>query len=798
MELPTKTERANSFLSFDANGLPSVVTAGSSGAPATITRQVFSGTGSQTAFTLASDPGALGNSAQVYIGGVYQQRSTYTIAGTTLTFSAAPVAGTDNIEFVNFLTSNIGSTSADLVTYTPAGSGAVARSAGSKFGEIVSVKDFGAVGDGVTNNLASFRNAIAAIHAVGGGTLHIPAGDYGFDIMFTGSFTTNTSVWLCPNLTIVMDAGVTCRVLGTWSAGKKYMLFGANTSGLYPTAQNIRIYGNGAKIIGVPTTSSVDPDLTHGLWFNDVIDDVQIHDLIVEDCGSCASFDLSNSLVSGCTFARGENVCVAVTEGNNITFANCRFTGCVAGGTPGGGSIVEAGVDIEPNAGETCRDIRFAGCRFDSNYKYGLYAHVGAGTATYNIVVDGCEFIDNGLHGVALVGTETGGDQANNVVKNSFFEGNSALATGNAASILVDSTIGTTVEGNRVWTGNNAYGLRSTYNRSMSVTGNVFDGGGDASRPAVVQVVADIGGSYDANIITNGYQDNVLIQFSAGTMLTDNYISNAANNCIDIRDRSTNIDLCGNTLANACTSTGNEYVNLVGATYCSMTANRLIASEQYVSGTVTAYSTSPSITVTIDTYPNAGQTNYPLVGEYVTVGTDSRLITAFDPATGIATLASAFTVPPTPSVSTYEITGARRADIGFVADTNCKGLVASGNDFEYSRVSVPYYGSASGSFAIDWPQNKIRAITASESVTIFDHILEINATAGSVTVTLPNTANNRALNKQYVFKRMDASANTITIDGFSADTIDGAATKTLTSQYETLTISGRTSGWSVI
>jgi hypothetical protein len=132
MELPTKTERANSFLSFDANGLPSVVTAGSSGAPATITRQVFSGTGSQTVFTLASDPGALGNSAQVYIGGVYQQRSTYTIAGTTLTFSAAPVAGTDNIEFVNFLTSNIGATSADLVTYTQLGSGVTATSVAVK------------------------------------------------------------------------------------------------------------------------------------------------------------------------------------------------------------------------------------------------------------------------------------------------------------------------------------------------------------------------------------------------------------------------------------------------------------------------------------------------------------------------------------------------------------------------------------------------------------------------------------------------------------------------------------------
>jgi parallel beta-helix repeat protein len=177
MELPTAAQRANSFLAFDASGEPTVVTAGSSGAPATITRQVFSGTGSQTVFTLASDPGALGNSAQVYIGGVYQQRSTYTIAGTTLTFSAAPVAGTDNIEFVNFLTSNIGATSADLVTYTPAGSGAVARSAASKFGEMVSVKDFGAVGDGVADDTAAIQAAMSYC-SNNGKTVFVPSGTY--------------------------------------------------------------------------------------------------------------------------------------------------------------------------------------------------------------------------------------------------------------------------------------------------------------------------------------------------------------------------------------------------------------------------------------------------------------------------------------------------------------------------------------------------------------------------------------------------------------------------------------------
>jgi len=192
MELPTKTERANSFLSFDANGLPTVVTAGSSGAPATITRQVFSGTGSQTAFTLASDPGALGNSAQVYIGGVYQQRSTYTIAGTTLTFSQAPVAGTDNIEFVNFLTSSIGATSADLVTYTPSGTSAVARSAASKFGETVSVKDFGAVGDGVADDTAAIQAAINAAYTQYNRPVYFPCGIY----KITGTITITQGVML--------------------------------------------------------------------------------------------------------------------------------------------------------------------------------------------------------------------------------------------------------------------------------------------------------------------------------------------------------------------------------------------------------------------------------------------------------------------------------------------------------------------------------------------------------------------------------------------------------------------------
>jgi len=51
--------------------------------------QNFTGTGSQTVFTLSTS--SLGeNFTFVYINGVYQNKNTYTVSATTLTFSEAP------------------------------------------------------------------------------------------------------------------------------------------------------------------------------------------------------------------------------------------------------------------------------------------------------------------------------------------------------------------------------------------------------------------------------------------------------------------------------------------------------------------------------------------------------------------------------------------------------------------------------------------------------------------------------------------------------------------------------------
>jgi len=191
LTLPTAVQRANAFLAFDSNGDPVAVTGGTSGAPATVTRQTFSGDGTTVSFTLASAPGGLGNSALVYINGICQERSTYTIGGTTLLFSQAPVAGTDNIEFVNFLTTSIGTTDASLVQYTPLGTGAVARSAATRFQEVISVKDFGAVADGVTNDATAFTNAATA---AGTRDVFVPGGSYAITGTVTGNFYTDSTV----------------------------------------------------------------------------------------------------------------------------------------------------------------------------------------------------------------------------------------------------------------------------------------------------------------------------------------------------------------------------------------------------------------------------------------------------------------------------------------------------------------------------------------------------------------------------------------------------------------------------
>jgi hypothetical protein len=93
----------------------------------------------------------------------------------TLTTSAdVPIATWDNILGIN----GTGlATNANAVAYDPAGLGAVQRTVESKLRESVSVKDFGAVGDGIANDTDAIQNALDYA-ATSGVAIYVPAGTY--------------------------------------------------------------------------------------------------------------------------------------------------------------------------------------------------------------------------------------------------------------------------------------------------------------------------------------------------------------------------------------------------------------------------------------------------------------------------------------------------------------------------------------------------------------------------------------------------------------------------------------------
>jgi hypothetical protein len=173
MTIPLKADRLGKFLAFDSvTGGP---IAGSGAAffdSAAWSVYDFTGDGSTVAFTLGSNP-ATENNTQVYIDGVYQQKDGYSVAGAVLTFSVAP-PNLSTIEVMVVAILPIGSTSSDLVSYAPAGTGAVASNVQTKLRESVSVKDFGAVGDGTTDDTDAIQAAINS----SAGRILIPEGNY--------------------------------------------------------------------------------------------------------------------------------------------------------------------------------------------------------------------------------------------------------------------------------------------------------------------------------------------------------------------------------------------------------------------------------------------------------------------------------------------------------------------------------------------------------------------------------------------------------------------------------------------
>lgn len=129
------------------------------------------------------------------------------------------------------------------------------------------------------------------------------------------------------------------------------------------------------------------------------------------------------------------------------------------------------------------------------------------------------------------------------------------------------------------------------------------------------------------------------------------------------------------------------------------------------------------------------------------------------------------------------------------------GNGSNGDVARFDRVAL-YAGEVPKAFqsrAIvegEHPLASIATKTAAYTVVDADATLLGNATAAAFTLTLP-TAVGR-IGKQFTIKKIDSSANAVTVDGNASETIDGALTKALGSQWAFLTIVSDGANWQIV
>lgn len=252
------------------------------------------------------------------------------------------------------------------LSFVQTGTGAVARTTQAKLREFVSVKDFGAVGDGVTDDTAAFLAAIANSR-----TIYVPDGGT-YIVSGILSLNDNTAFVGIGSPTIKKKNNDTNAHCIFFISSKKNVSFSALT-----------LDGNGAN----QTASASSNKAVVEVW-NDSAN-IQFNSVVIQngykwnmylkgnsDAGAPSGVVLTNSSTKGALgFVGG----IAAADGNtgiacigaDLKAVNCNFFDRV---------------DLEPNTSAQTVDANFSNCKFFMMLDSGISGLYGS------LTVSGCTF----------------------------------------------------------------------------------------------------------------------------------------------------------------------------------------------------------------------------------------------------------------------------------------------------------------------------------------------------------------------------------------------------------------------
>jgi hypothetical protein len=421
---------------------------------------------------------------------------------------------------------------ASLVTYTAPYTGAVATTVQAKLGQIVSVKDFGAVGNGTTDDTAAIQAAVNALSASGkGGTVLLPAGTYkitsnisitwpnstdqnaparitvkgeGADLSYIYDYRSNTAAATGGAITMDFSSGYDNKFLtmyfGEFSLIKKI---------------NATTYTAGTYSIGTGT----------GLYMNTVPGIGALNDIRIIGYNTgvymvdCLGITINNFNVQLADIGFLAGI-VSVTEPTALTFNNCTVAGVktlgylISGGGPvaiNGGVIETVGVmsgASQPVSGGVFysstaflpTQLAVNGVFFENNGgNADVYINVASGvTAKASSSVQNCMFARNSstlytTNNIFVSNNSSTGTLIVNTIGNGF-KGYSPYVASSSRKYIDDGGVGTTT----------IYGLGNTYDTTTetpTVVTTIASGGGGSQN---LQSVTTLGSTTTVNSTFNG------------------------------------------------------------------------------------------------------------------------------------------------------------------------------------------------------------------------------------------------------------------------------------------------------